>query len=56
MSVRISTPLTPPALCAVANPKRVRVDAARAQAGIDAEANAADAQPDLADVEAATAA
>jgi len=56
MNVRISTPSTPPATRAVANPKRVRVDAARAEALTDAAAIAADAPPDLPDVEAATAA
>ena len=55
MSVRISTPLTPPALCAVANPKRVRVDAARTEALIAAKAVAADAQLDDPDVEATAA-
>jgi len=58
MSGRISTPLTPPAARAVANPKRVRVDAARAEAltDADAEAVAGDAQLDDIDLEAATAA
>jgi len=56
MSGRISTPLTPPAARAVANPKRVRVDAARAEAMTDAEAVAGDAQLDDIDLEAATAA
>jgi hypothetical protein len=56
VSVRISTPLTAPATRAVANPKRVRVDAARVETLTDAAAIAADAQPDLPDVDAATAA
>jgi len=56
VSVRISTPLTPSATKAVANPRRVRVDTARAEALIDPEAAAGDGQVDDADGAAATAA